>query len=168
MQALGHGLLPLGTLKTCQKEQRCQLIGSIHFLSYPVPSSLKFCAPLKYRNDIRMQAVQEEYELKQMKDMAAAKRRWDAMIKDGKVKVLTPREAGYAIQLSNKMLLDVRPSMERKKAWVKGSTWIPIFDVDTSLELGTLSQKATNFLMGYFPLPSDAFSDEEGVSCPQG
>lgn len=95
-----------------------------------------------------MQAVQEEYELKQMKDMAAAKKRWDALIRDGKVKVLTPREAGYAIQLSNKMLLDVRPSMERKKAWVKGSTWIPIFDVDTSLELPTLSWKATNFLMG--------------------
>lgn len=95
-----------------------------------------------------MQAVQEEYELKQMKDMAAAKKRWDALIRDGKVKVLIPREAGYAIQLSNKMLLDVRPSVEQKKAWVKGSTWIPIFDVDTSLGFGTLSQKATNFLMG--------------------
>ncbi|XP_055802039.1 rhodanese-like domain-containing protein 11, chloroplastic [Solanum dulcamara] len=148
MEALGHGLLPLGALRTCQKEQRCQLIGSIHFLSSPVPSTLKSCASFKYRNDIRMQAVQEEYELKQMKDMAAAKKRWDALIRDGKVKVLTPREAGYAIQLLNKMLLDVRPSMERKKAWVKGSTWIPIFDVDTSLELRTLSWKATNFLMG--------------------
>ncbi|KAL3322653.1 hypothetical protein AABB24_039972 [Solanum stoloniferum] len=145
MEALGHGLLPLGAVRTCQKEGRCQLIGSIHFLSSPVPSSLK---SLKYKNNIRMQAVQEEYELKQMKDMAAAKKRWDALIRDGKVKVLTPREAGYAIQLSNKMLLDVRPFVERKKAWVKGSTWIPIFDVDTSLELRTLSLKATNFLMG--------------------
>ncbi|KAF3647081.1 Rhodanese-like domain-containing protein 11, chloroplastic [Capsicum annuum] len=61
---------------------------------------------------------------------------YQSQIRDGKVKVLTPREAGYAIQLSNKMLLDVRPPMERKKAWVKGSTWIPIFDVDTSLEVG--------------------------------
>ncbi|WMV58755.1 hypothetical protein MTR67_052140 [Solanum verrucosum] len=194
MEALGHGLLPLGAVRTCQKEGRCQLIGPIHFLSSPVSSSLK---SLKYKNNIRMQAVQEEYELKQMKDMAAAKKRWDALythhlwriflslkgiswtmprkvaeallcweeagvhakdrgrwriipgaIWEGKVKVLTPREAGYAIQLSNKMLLDVRPSMERKKAWVKGSTWIPIFDVDTSLELRTLSLKATNFLMG--------------------
>ncbi|XP_060188522.1 rhodanese-like domain-containing protein 11, chloroplastic [Lycium barbarum] len=144
----GHGLLPLGAFRPCQKQQRCQLVGSIHFLSSPVPYSL---ISVKYRNNdiIRMQAVQEEeYELKQMKDMAASKKRWDALIRDGKVKVLTPREAGYAIQLSNKMLLDVRPSMERKKAWVKGSTWIPVFDVDTSLELGTLSRKATNFLMG--------------------
>lgn len=35
---------------------------------------------VQYRNDIRMQAVQEEYELKQMKDMAAAKKRWDALV----------------------------------------------------------------------------------------
>ncbi|XP_059289320.1 rhodanese-like domain-containing protein 11, chloroplastic isoform X2 [Lycium ferocissimum] len=134
----GHGLLPLGSFRPCQKQQRCQLVGSIHFLSSPVPYSL-----------ISVKVLQEEeYELKQMKDMAASKKRWDALIRDGKVKVLTPREAGYAIQLSNKMLVDVRPSMERKKAWVKGSTWIPIFDVDTSLELGTLSRKATNFLMG--------------------
>lgn len=36
-------------------------------------------------------------------------------MREEKVKVLTPREAGYAIQLSNKTLLDVRPSTERKK-----------------------------------------------------
>ncbi|OIT37195.1 PREDICTED: rhodanese-like domain-containing protein 11, chloroplastic [Nicotiana attenuata] len=147
MEALAHGLLPLSALRTIsQKEHRCRHVGSIHFLSSPVPSSLKFSAPIKYRSGIIR--MQEEYELKQMKDMAAAKKRWDSLIRDGKVKVLTPREAGYAIQLSNKTLLDVRPSMERKKAWVKGSTWIPIFDVDTSLELGILSRKATNFLLG--------------------
>ncbi|XP_016490711.1 rhodanese-like domain-containing protein 11, chloroplastic isoform X3 [Nicotiana tabacum] len=146
MEALAHGHLPLSALRTCQKEHRCHHVGSIHFLTSPVPSSLKFSAPIKYRSGIIR--MQEKYELKQMKDMAAAKKRWDSLIRDGKVKVLTPREAGYAIQLSNKTLLDVRPSMERKKAWVKGSTWIPIFDVDTSLELGILSRKATNFLLG--------------------
>lgn len=36
-------------------------------------------------------------------------------IREGKVKVLMPREAGYAIQLSDKTLLDVRPSTEHKK-----------------------------------------------------
>ena len=36
-------------------------------------------------------------------------------VREGKVKALTPREAGYAIQLSNKTLLDVRPSTEHKK-----------------------------------------------------
>lgn len=96
----------------------------------------------------RMQVVEEEYELRQMKDMAAARKRWEALVREGKVKPLTPREAGYAIQLSGKTLLDVRPASERNKAWVKGSTWIPIFDVDDSFDVGTLSKKATNFVMG--------------------
>ncbi|KAI7743788.1 hypothetical protein M8C21_004833 [Ambrosia artemisiifolia] len=34
------------------------------------------------------------------------------------------------------------------KAWVKGSTWIPIFDVDTQLDAGTLSRKVTSYMMG--------------------
>lgn len=89
-----------------------------------------------------MQAVDEDIDLKQMRDMAAAKKRWDGLVssslcifvlkigtyellcllnllflqlREGKVKLLTPREAGYAIQLSNKPLLDVRPSSERNK-----------------------------------------------------
>ncbi|OMO72256.1 hypothetical protein CCACVL1_17872 [Corchorus capsularis] len=97
---------------------------------------------------IRMQTGEEDFELKQMRDMAAAKKRWDAMIREGKVKILAPREAGYAIQLSNKPLLDVRPSIEREKAWVKGSTWVPIFDVDNKFDVGTLSRKVTSFVMG--------------------
>ncbi|KAE8661737.1 Rhodanese-like domain-containing protein 11 [Hibiscus syriacus] len=97
---------------------------------------------------IRMQAGEEDFELKQMRDMAAAKKRWDAMIREGKVKILTPKEAGYAIQLSNKPLLDVRPSSEREKAWVKGSTWVPIFEVDNKFDVGTVSRKVSNFVMG--------------------
>ncbi|XVF49748.1 hypothetical protein PTKIN_Ptkin04bG0038500 [Pterospermum kingtungense] len=97
---------------------------------------------------IRMEGGEEDFELKQMRDMAAAKKRWDAMIREGKVKILTPREAGYAIQLSKKPLLDVRPASEREKAWVKGSTWVPIFDVDNKFDVGTLPRKVTNFVMG--------------------
>ncbi|WCJ36166.1 Rhodanese/Cell cycle control phosphatase superfamily protein [Euphorbia peplus] len=97
----------------------------------------------------RMQAGDDEdYDLKQVRDMAAAKRRWDTMIREGRVKVLTPREAGYAIQLSNKTLLDVRPSVERNKAWIKGSDWIPIFEADETSDLGNLSRKVTSFMMG--------------------
>ncbi|GFP88418.1 rhodanese-like domain-containing protein 11 chloroplastic [Phtheirospermum japonicum] len=100
------------------------------------------------RAGTRMQVVEEEYEVKQVRDMAAARKRWEALVRDGKVKLITPKEAGYAVQLSNKTLLDVRPSTERKKAWVKGSTWIPIFDVDDRLDAGTLSRKVTGFMMG--------------------
>ncbi|KAL2346971.1 hypothetical protein Fmac_000971 [Flemingia macrophylla] len=97
---------------------------------------------------LRVQAESEDYELKQMRDMAAARKRWEALIRDGKVKVLTPKEAGYAVQLSNKPLLDVRPSNEHKKAWVRASTWIPIFDVDNKVDFGTIPTKVTNFVMG--------------------
>ncbi|KAK4750703.1 hypothetical protein SAY87_004185 [Trapa incisa] len=97
---------------------------------------------------IRMVAETDDYDLKQMRDMAAARKRWDSLIREGKVKVLTPREAGYAIQLSGKTLLDVRPSIEHDKARVKGSRWIPIFEVDNNLDAGTVSRKFTNFMMG--------------------
>ncbi|CAA7037297.1 unnamed protein product [Microthlaspi erraticum] len=97
---------------------------------------------------VKMQAVDEDIDVKQMRDMAAAKKRWDGLLREGRVKLLTPREAGYAIQLSNKPLLDVRPSSERNKAWVKGSTWIPIFENDDNLDAGALSKKVTSFAMG--------------------
>lgn len=34
------------------------------------------------------------------------------------------------------------------KAWVKGSSWIPIFENDDNLDAGTLSKKVTSFAMG--------------------
>ncbi|KAJ0804422.1 putative Rhodanese-like domain-containing protein [Helianthus annuus] len=115
-------------------------------------SSLITHKPLQFQSThkwaVKAQAADEDYELKQVKDMAAARKRWDALVREGKVKVLTPKEAGYAIQLSGKTLLDVRPSTEHEKAWVKGSTWIPIFDVDTQLDAGTLSRKVTSYMMG--------------------
>nr|XP_027190844.1 rhodanese-like domain-containing protein 11, chloroplastic isoform X2 [Cicer arietinum] len=97
---------------------------------------------------VRVRAEGEDNELKQMRDMAAARKRWESLIRDEKIKVLTPREAGYAVQLSNKPLIDVRPSNEHSKAWVRGSTWIPIFDVDNGLDVGTIPRKITNFAMG--------------------
>lgn len=98
----------------------------------------------------------------QMKEMAAAQKRWEAQIREGKVKALTPKEAGYAIQLSDKILLDVRPSTERKKAWVKGSIWIPVFDVDRKLDPGIISKKISNFIMGNWwnGIPLMAYNDQ--------
>ncbi|XP_051194011.1 rhodanese-like domain-containing protein 11, chloroplastic [Lolium perenne] len=90
----------------------------------------------------------EEEETRQAKEMAAARRRWETLIREQKIKTLTPREAGYTFKLTDKVLLDVRPSNERQKAWVKGSTWIPVFDVDTSSDVNGLSKKAFSFVMG--------------------
>uniref|UniRef100_A0A0E0NH97 Rhodanese domain-containing protein n=1 Tax=Oryza rufipogon TaxID=4529 RepID=A0A0E0NH97_ORYRU len=89
----------------------------------------------------------EDEEVKLAKEMAAARRRWETLIREQKIKTLTPREAGYTFKLTDKVLLDVRPSNERQKAWVKGSTWIPVFDVDTSFDLGGAGKKFTNYVM---------------------
>ncbi|KAI3493352.1 hypothetical protein L1887_41941 [Cichorium endivia] len=70
------------------------------------------------------------------------------LVREEKVKMLTPKEARYAIQLSGKTFLNVRPSTEHEKAWVKGSTWIPIFDVDAHFDAGTLSRKVTSYMIG--------------------
>ncbi|KAI3454389.1 hypothetical protein Pfo_011052 [Paulownia fortunei] len=149
METLGLQFSPINALKLAQRPRKCNyLSGSAPMPIATGPSFLSVKIRYNCRGGTRMQVVEEEYEVKQMKDMAAARKRWEALVRDGKVKVLTPREAGYAIQLSNKTLLDVRPSTERKKAWVKGSTWIPIFDVDGRLDAGTLSRKTTEFMMG--------------------
>ncbi|OVA20566.1 Rhodanese-like domain [Macleaya cordata] len=150
------GLPPLNSLTTSkqrfQKNQSRKLKGRIDNFSCSKPSSLKLkpCYSTHYyhHSSIRMSADNEDDPAKQMKEMNAARKRWEALIREEKVKVLTPREAGYAIQLSYKTLLDVRPSTEHKKAWVKGSTWIPIFDVDDKLDAGTVSKKITDFMMG--------------------
>ncbi|CAN1814099.1 Rhodanese-like domain-containing protein 11, chloroplastic [Linum perenne] len=112
------------------------------------PLRLSSCNSRSRSSVVKIRADNEDLELKQMRDMAAAKKRWDVMIREGKVKMLTPREAGYAIQLSNKTLLDVRPSVEHDKAWVKGSTWIPMFEVDSNVDVGAISKKITSFVMG--------------------
>ncbi|KAL2492408.1 Rhodanese-like domain-containing protein 11 [Abeliophyllum distichum] len=139
----------LNALSISQKPKILQSVsGSTQLSNSSCPSFFRHKIKQNYRSGIRLQAVEEEYELKQMKDMAAARKRWESLVRDGKVKVLTPREAGYAIQLSSKTLLDVRPTTERQKAWVKGSSWIPIFDVDNSFDAGTLSRKVTEFMMG--------------------
>ncbi|XP_071689483.1 rhodanese-like domain-containing protein 11, chloroplastic [Rutidosis leptorrhynchoides] len=121
-----------------------------HFLKFPSFNHKphQFQSQFSHKRIVKAQAVDEDYELQQVKDMAAARKRWEALVRDGKVKLLTPKEAGYAIQLSGKTLLDVRPSTEHEKAWVKGSTWIPIFDVDNRLDAGSLSRKVTSYMMG--------------------
>ncbi|CAJ1974988.1 unnamed protein product [Sphenostylis stenocarpa] len=146
MEALS--LLPINTLTN----NPISLSASSNYASLSSslqPNTFSTTRTLALRKSVvRVQVESEDYELKQMRDMAAARKRWEALIRDGKVKVLSPREAGYAVQLSGKPLLDVRPSNEYKKAWVRASTWIPIFDVDNKLDFGTVPRKVTNFVMG--------------------
>eukprot|EP00270_Netrium_digitus_P000597 TRINITY_DN1066_c0_g1_i1.p1 TRINITY_DN1066_c0_g1~~TRINITY_DN1066_c0_g1_i1.p1 ORF type:complete len:330 (+),score=91.11 TRINITY_DN1066_c0_g1_i1:40-990(+) len=83
-----------------------------------------------------------------MKAMAAAERRWEAQVVEGRVKPLSAKEAGYAFQLADHVLLDVRPLYERKKSWVKGSVWVPAFDEDRTGSPGVLFEILSTFMMG--------------------
>ncbi|GAB2269749.1 hypothetical protein Dimus_004671 [Dionaea muscipula] len=151
MESLRLPLLPTCSISSSNFDRR-MFLGSAYTQNPPDPLYLRRIQydkiKIPKRRVTSMQAVQEDDELRQVKDMAAARKRWEALVREGKVKTLTPREAGYAIQLSGKTLIDVRPATERRKAWVKGSTWIPIFDVDTKFDIGSLSRRATNFMMG--------------------
>ncbi|KAK9117358.1 hypothetical protein Sjap_016305 [Stephania japonica] len=153
MEALG--IPNLNTLNSPNPKpltQRRARFTEKHCLESPAFSPLKFKLSFtesrRRRSRIRMSAAEDDDPARQMKEMAKARKRWEALLREGKVNGLSPREAGYAIQLSNKPLLDVRPSAEHLKAWVKGSEWIPIFDVDNRFDLGTISRKITNFMMG--------------------
>ncbi|KAK9108299.1 hypothetical protein Syun_024310 [Stephania yunnanensis] len=150
MEALG--IPNLNTLSSSNLRQcRATFIGK-HCLESSAPSpltfKLNFTESRRRCSMTRMSAVEDDDPARQMKAMAEARKRWEALLREGKVKALSPREAGYAIQLSNKPLLDVRPSAEHQKAWVKGSEWIPIFEVDNRFDPGTISRKITNFMMG--------------------
>ncbi|KAJ6850188.1 rhodanese-like domain-containing protein 11, chloroplastic isoform X1 [Iris pallida] len=152
MEAIGHCLsnsLTLSPFNPLKQSPNCcsNAIPLSHGRTLPTHNNHAY----KWKKaSVRMGAVVggEDEETKQAKEMAAAKRRWETLIREQKVKVLTTKEAGYATQLSNKVLLDVRPSTEYNKARVKGSTWVPIFDVDNTADAGALSKKVTNFVMG--------------------
>ncbi|XP_074381733.1 rhodanese-like domain-containing protein 11, chloroplastic [Apium graveolens] len=145
MDALAIGLSPL-TFSSHYNQQ----LTSRHCCCFTssLSSSLNLKPSIHHLRAVRIQAENEDFELKQAKDMAAARKRWEALVREGKVKPLTPKEAGYAVQLSNTTLLDVRPTTEHEKAWVKGSTWIPVFDVESTFNVGTLPKKVSNFMMG--------------------
>ncbi|PIA51594.1 hypothetical protein AQUCO_01100446v1 [Aquilegia coerulea] len=145
------GLLPHSNLcitsRNFQNEQSRKLNQNKCGLNFSKPSALKLKQSY-HKSKFQVRADGGDDPAQQMKEMAAARKRWENLIREEKVKVLTPREAGYAIQLTNKTLLDVRPSIEHKKAWVKGSSWVPIFDVENNLDVGTISKKIMNFTMG--------------------
>lgn len=131
------------------KKQSTKLRECHYSISRPSSLKLKHAYRIHYHKpNAHIRAEGGDDLTNQMKEMNAARKRWESLIREEKVKALTPREAGYAIQLTKKTLLDVRPSVEHKKAWVKGSSWIPIFDAENSFDAGTVSKKITNFMMG--------------------
>ncbi|KAM5575351.1 hypothetical protein ABKV19_014356 [Rosa sericea] len=64
--------------------------------------------------------------------------------------------------LTKPFLMLICPSTEHKKAWVEGSTWIPIFDVGDECDAGTLSRKIMGFTMGgwWSGVPTLAYNNQ--------
>ncbi|ONK58343.1 uncharacterized protein A4U43_C09F11230 [Asparagus officinalis] len=109
METLGLHLpnsLPLSSLNSL-----CQ---SANYLAISNHGRSFLINPHKLKSAIIVRAVagDEEEEVKQAKEMAAARRRWETLAK------------------------------------VKGSAWVPIFDIEKSADVGALSRRTTNFVMG--------------------
>eukprot|EP00271_Cylindrocystis_brebissonii_P008892 TRINITY_DN23413_c0_g1_i1.p1 TRINITY_DN23413_c0_g1~~TRINITY_DN23413_c0_g1_i1.p1 ORF type:complete len:301 (-),score=49.03 TRINITY_DN23413_c0_g1_i1:1024-1926(-) len=85
---------------------------------------------------------------KQVREEAAAERRWEAQVTEGRVKSLSSKEAGYACELSSHTLLDVRPAYEHDKSWVKNSVWVPAFVQQDGWSPGAVLNKFSNFALG--------------------
>ncbi|CAI6000732.1 unnamed protein product [Closterium sp. NIES-64] len=60
----------------------------------------------------------------EMVEFANAEKRWRTQIAEGKVKSLSAKEAGYTYQLSDYVLLDVRPSYQHNKAGYRNIYWL--------------------------------------------
>ena len=83
----------------------------------------------------------------QAKAMAEAQDRWQAQLREGKVRSVTSKEAGELLK-DGWTMLDVRPKTEVEKGDVEGSTKVPLFEVDDSTEPGALVKQMSAFGMG--------------------
>lgn len=84
----------------------------------------------------------------QMKKMQAAQGRWESQLKNGSWVSVSAQEAREYLKSGDYYFLDVRPSNEHDKASVKGSMWIPMYDLNKHTDPGTLYRKIQNLTMG--------------------
>ncbi|GMH36075.1 hypothetical protein BSKO_03943 [Bryopsis sp. KO-2023] len=80
-------------------------------------------------------------------DMAAAEKRWESQIKEGKVRNVTCKGAGDLLK-EGWVVLDVRPSNEIKKGSIEGATEVPLFIPDKGLDPSSLLKQMSAFGMG--------------------
>eukprot|EP00899_Mesostigma_viride_P018541 jgi/Mesvir1/26689/Mv20469-RA.1 len=92
--------------------------------------------------------VKAESEEDDAKLYASMEKRWDAMIRDGKIQAMSSKEAAKATQQGRYFLLDVRPKEEYDKAHVEGSVHVPMYDKEEKTDLAILGRKLYTFLFG--------------------
>lgn len=100
------------------------------------------CPPIKGRRLIISQATQDP-TLQFTED----ERRWNSQVREGRVRNVTPKDAGELLK-DGWVLLDVRPPEEVAKVKVEGAVHVPVFVEDKEASIGTLIKKATAFGMG--------------------
>lgn len=79
--------------------------------------------------------------------MQEAQARWDAQIREGKVRNVSTSEAGELVK-DGWIMLDVRPPEETDKAGIIGSVEVPVFIPDTEITPGSLIKQMSAFGMG--------------------
>lgn len=80
-------------------------------------------------------------------DMLQAEKKWNAQIREGKVRNVTPKGAGNLIK-EGWTILDVRPPREIKVAAIEDAVEVPLFVPDESLNPGSLIKQMSAFGMG--------------------
>lgn len=105
-------------------------------------------------------------------EYAAAEKRWQEQLAEGKVRNVT---ASNAVELMNEgwTLLDVRPREEIQKVGVKGAVEVPIFVPEEQNDIGSLIKKSSAFGMGGWWLggthmkPNDSFMRDVQKKVPK-
>ncbi|GAQ84485.1 hypothetical protein KFL_001910040 [Klebsormidium nitens] len=112
----------------------------------PGPALQRPALPSKsQRHAVRSQAQSIE---ERIKEGIQVENKLKAQVSDGRVIPLNSKDAGYAVQLSDYILLDVRPSFEHDRAWVKNSIWIPMYEVDKHTSPGSLVKQVGHLING--------------------
>jgi len=92
-------------------------------------------------------AVVRASSVDQDKAMREAEARWQDNLRQGKVRNVTGNDLKSMIE-GGWTVLDVRPAEEQEVVSVKGAVEVPLFEVDDSMDIGSLLKQMSAFGMG--------------------
>jgi len=84
----------------------------------------------------------------QTKQMMDAEKRWQANVREGRVRSVSAEEAVALVQSGEWALLDVRPPEEVEKGKMADSLDVPLFVIDDDISPGGLLKQMSAFGMG--------------------
>jgi len=96
---------------------------------------------------LRRSVVVQASAVDEDKAMRQAQERWQDNIRQGKVRNVTSKDLKAMVE-SGWTVLDVRPEEETEVVGVKGAVEVPLFQVDDSMDPGSLLKQMSAFGMG--------------------